>query len=93
MKTLPPYSELAQLWKLDNSIVFLNHGSFGATPIAILEKQNKLRAQMESEPVRFMVREYYDLYQKNIQRLAKFIDANDEDMVRSEEHTSELQSH
>ena len=39
------------------------------------------RSQMESEPVRFMVREYYDLYQKNIQRLAKFIGANDEDMV------------
>jgi isopenicillin-N epimerase len=81
MKTLPPYSDYAKLWRLDPSMVFLNHGSFGATPLAILEKQQQLRMQMESEPVRFMVRELYDLYQKSIHRLANFVGANEGDLV------------
>ena len=44
-------------WALDDSIHFLNHGSYGATPKAVLAKQQELRAQLESEPVRFMSRE------------------------------------
>ena len=44
-------------WLLDPTITYLNHGSFGATPIAVLAKQDEYRTQLEREPVRFMVRE------------------------------------
>lgn len=57
----PSYSPLAKHWLLDKEIVFLNHGSFGACPIAILQKQDEYRRQMEAEPVRFMLREAEDL--------------------------------
>jgi isopenicillin-N epimerase len=47
----------AARWALDPSVVFLNHGSFGATPRAILAVQNELRARMEREPVAYFVQE------------------------------------
>ena len=51
----PGPSLLASHWALDPSIVYLNHGSFGATPARVLEAQNAIRARMESEAVRFFV--------------------------------------
>jgi hypothetical protein len=47
-------SPWASLGPLDPAIAYLNHGSFGACPTAILEKQSELR--LEREPVEFLVR-------------------------------------
>lgn len=63
-------------WLLDPDITFLNHGSFGATPRAVLEKQDDLRARMEREPVRFMVRELEPLLDAARAELATFIGAD-----------------
>jgi isopenicillin-N epimerase len=52
---LPARSPFASHWAHDPGIVFLNHGSFGATPRAVLEAQNALRARLEAEPVAFFV--------------------------------------
>jgi len=64
-----------QHWTLDPSITFLNHGSFGATPRAVLAKQDEFRAQMEREPVRFFVRELEPLLDDARRVLADFIGA------------------
>ncbi len=52
----PGAPELVARWALDPSVDFLNHGSFGATPRAVLAVQDALRAEMEAEPVEFLAR-------------------------------------
>jgi isopenicillin-N epimerase len=44
----------SSLWDLDPSIEYLNHGSFGACPSAVLAMQSALRREMEREPVDFL---------------------------------------
>jgi isopenicillin-N epimerase len=48
---------LRPLFNLQAGAVFLNHGSFGLTPRAVLAAQAALRAEMESQPVRFLGRQ------------------------------------
>ncbi|MHC4220765.1 MAG: aminotransferase class V-fold PLP-dependent enzyme [Planctomycetota bacterium] len=38
-------------WGLDHPLIFLNHGSFGATPRVVLESQTERRRRMEANPV------------------------------------------
>jgi isopenicillin-N epimerase len=71
--TLPPPSDLATSWALDPDVVFLNHGSFGACPRAVLDAQHELRRRLESEPVRFFDREYPDLIHAALETLADVI--------------------
>ena len=50
---LPKKAEIYSNWNLSDDIVFLNHGSFGATPKAIMEEQRKWQDLMERDPVKF----------------------------------------
>lgn len=74
-------SPFATHWTLDPKITFLNHGSFGATPIPVLEAQSALRARLEAEPVRFMVRELEGLLDVARRELAAFVGARLEDLA------------
>ena len=73
--------DLAALWPLDPSVVFLNHGSFGACPTEVLRHQATLRAEMEAEPVRFLSRELDDRLDVARQALAAFIGADADDLA------------
>ena len=77
----PPKSELAEHWMLSKDTSFLNHGSFGATPITILEEQTRLRGMIESDPVRFFERDYVTLMNSSIGRLAEFMNAEPEGLA------------
>lgn len=68
-------------WQLDDAVHFLNHGSFGATPRKVLERQSELRATLESNPVRFMTREYEPRLDQARDELARFVGARPQDVV------------
>ena len=72
---------LSTHWKLDPEITFLNHGSFGACPTAVLERQMEFRAQMERQPVQFFVRDLPDLLDTSRNRVAQYLDAESNDIA------------
>lgn len=74
-------SGLRELWALKPGIVFLNHGSFGACPSAILKLQTELRRRMEAEPVQFLWRHYEERLQVARAEVARFVGANPRDLV------------
>ena len=59
----------------------LNHGSFGACPRVVLQRQRELRCQMEARPVQFLVRQMPELLDASRQRLAETIGADPQDLV------------
>ncbi|BFO22685.1 aminotransferase class V-fold PLP-dependent enzyme [Streptomyces sp. KM77-8] len=48
---LPDGRPAARAWTLDPALRHLNHGSFGAVPLAAQERQREARERMESAPV------------------------------------------
>lgn len=75
---MPPVrpSPLRERWTLEPGVVFLNHGSFGACPRAVLEEQLAFRARIEAQPVRFFMREFEELLDAAREVLASFIGAD-----------------
>jgi isopenicillin-N epimerase len=76
-----PVGDVRDLWNLDRSFTFLNHGSYGATPKSIVEERYRLLLHIESEPVRYYSREIDSLLAKARQRLASFLGADPEGLV------------
>ncbi len=62
-------------------MTFLNHGSFGACPKQVLEFQQRLRLQLEHEPLRFFGREWEPLLDDARSKLAAFVGADAQDLV------------
>lgn len=68
-------------WQLDPGVVFLNHGSFGATPRAVLATAREIQARFESEPVRFVMNELEAGLDGVRLALAPFVGAQAEDLA------------
>jgi len=68
-------------WRLDKEIVFLNHGSFGATPIPVMDKQREIQGLIEREPVKFFMRDYEGFYERAQEALAGVVGAERDDIV------------
>jgi len=78
----PPFpSPLAVHWQHDPSVCYLNHGSFGACPTAVLHAQQRLRNRMEAEAVRFFVEDYAPLMDRARAALGAFLHARPEDFA------------
>lgn len=71
----------AHHWGLEPGLHFLNHGSFGACPTAVLEAQRRYRDELERQPVRFLAREIGPRLDAAREALARFVGAAPEDLV------------
>jgi isopenicillin-N epimerase len=84
---LPTPSPLAAQWALARDVVYLNHGSFGACPRSVLNDQFELRAKLEANPIRFLVRDYPPLLDAAREEVAQLLGASSEDLVFTQNAT------
>jgi isopenicillin-N epimerase len=68
-------------WGLDPDFLTLNHGSYGATPLAVLAEQDRWRRRMEAQPTRFFFLELPGALREAAAVLARFVGATAEDVV------------
>lgn len=80
-RRLPRPSELAKFWQLEPETVYLNHGSFGATPRPVLDAQRRHIDRMERELIRWFVVELDGALDACRARLAAFVGCRAADLV------------
>ena len=68
-------------WALDPDFLTVNHGSYGATPIAVLAEQDRWRKRMEAQPTRFFSEEVRGAIRDAAARLGRFVGADGADIV------------
>jgi len=74
-------TNFAAQWGLDPAVEYLNHGSFGACPTAVLAEQAALRAEMEREPVDFLSGTLQARIDAAREELARFLGADAADLA------------
>jgi isopenicillin-N epimerase len=72
---------LKQHFLLDPSIIFLNHGSFGASPKSVFEAYQNWQLRLERQPVLFLGREYDGLLKESRRVLGEYLHADVDDLV------------
>jgi isopenicillin-N epimerase len=70
-----------ELFMLDPSVIFLNHGSFGACPRPVFDKYQDWQRQLEHQPVKFLGRDLNEHLQASREALAEEINCNPRDLV------------
>lgn len=79
---------LRRRFLLEPGTDFLNHGSFGATPRAVLAAAQRWRQRMERNPDRFLRYELPVALRRSAAALATFLKANEKDLAFVENATS-----
>lgn len=66
---------------LDPNIIFLNHGSFGASPRPVMAAYQEWQYRLEQQPVQFIVREMLAELENARQVLGGYLNASANDLV------------
>ena len=74
-------SNLKQHFLLDPSVIFLNHGSFGAAPKPVFEAYQNWQLRLERQPVLFLGRELDGLLRDSRMVLGEYLNADADDLV------------
>jgi isopenicillin-N epimerase len=72
---------LKQYFLLDPNVIFLNHGSYGATPKPVFEAYQNWQLRLEHQPVLFLGRELPHLLRESRVVLGNYLNADADDLV------------
>ena len=84
--------EARALFALDPAITFLNHGSFGATPLDVLAAQDRFRAELERDPDGFFRYRLRPALREAAAKLGEFIGACGDNLVFCDNATTGVNS-
>ncbi len=71
-----PFPGARLLFSLDPGVAHLNHGSFGAVPISVQRAQQRLRDEVEANPLRFFDSGLLERLAHTRRHLARFLGAD-----------------
>jgi len=77
----PSAEALRQEFLLDPDVVFLNHGSFGATPEPVFTEYGRWQRELERQPVEFLGRRAEDLLDEARAVMAAYLGCERDDLV------------
>jgi isopenicillin-N epimerase len=77
----PPAAALRQEFLFDPDVVFLNHGSFGATPEPVFAEYGRWQRELERQPVEFLGRRAEDLLDGARAAMAAYLGCARDDLV------------
>jgi isopenicillin-N epimerase len=77
----PSAEELRQEFLLDPDVVFLNHGSFGATPEPVFAAYQRWQRELERQPVEFLGRRAEGLLDEARAAMAAYVGCARDDLV------------
>jgi isopenicillin-N epimerase len=72
---------LEKYFLLDPNVIFLNHGSFGATPKPVFEAYQNWQLELERQPVEFLGRRHDQLMRESRAVLAEFVGTTENNVV------------
>ncbi len=78
---MDPGAVMRDHFLLDPGLIFLNHGSFGACPRAVVEAQRHWQDELEANPVAFLSRRSGQLLGQARQALARYLGAQAEHLA------------
>lgn len=71
---------------------YLNHGSYGATLKSVSERKEFYYQKMQLNPLRFLAREMHVHLNQTIEKLAKYVNADKDDIVLIENASTAVNS-
>jgi isopenicillin-N epimerase len=78
---------LKKYFLLDPDVIFLNHGSFGATPRPVFRAYQRWGRELERQPVEFLGRRFTDLMAGARSALAAYLGTRADDLVYTQNVT------
>ena len=72
---------LREKFLIDPNVIYLNHGSFGATPRPVFEAYQMWQRRIEQQPVHFIVEELFGYLKDAREILGEYLHADAEDLV------------
>ncbi len=72
---------MKQYFLLDPSVVYLNHGSFGATPHPVMDAYQRWQVRLENQPVQFITTELLGELSNARKVLGRYINTQSDDLV------------
>src|SRR4030095_9148573 len=83
-------NSLKKQFLINPNVIFLNHGSFGATPKPVFREYQRWQREVEKQPVEFFGRRFTQFNAESRAALGKYLGTHDDNLVYTQNVTISL---